>query len=218
MKTASVMGCVLAGCGLCLSVHLAHAQESPVGFYLGAGIGPSTIRQNPESDTGYYGLVRDEVGWNAVMGVRPLPYLGAEIGYVDFGSAHRYDYFAPGYSSTFDTLGHESASAPVAFAVGYLPLSPPWWDLYLKAGTARLHKSWDFIPQSSCFTPGPCVVSSAPSYAGAASEWDFAYGIGTQLKFGPLAYRLEYERVNANSSAGGGDPDLLSIGVAWTFF
>lgn len=196
-----------------LSAHTACAQESPVGLYVGAGIGPSTVRQEPEPDTGDYGLARDEWGWDVFMGVRPLPFLGAEIGYVDFSSARRYDYY-PG----IDVPGHSSASAPTGFVVGYLPLPLPWWDLYAKAGAARLHKSWDFAPQVACFGPGPCPSIAFSSYWGSATSWDFAYGVGTQLKFGPLAYRLEYERVNANGSTDGGDPDLLSFSVSWTFF
>lgn len=86
----------------------------------------------------------------------------------------------------------------------------------MKAGGARLHKSWDII------TPGPCSspYSCSPGYyaSGEDSNWDFAYGVGTQWKFGPVAWRLEYERVNVTGNEGGGDPDMLSAGVSWTFF
>ena len=40
-----------------------------------------------------------------------------------------------------------------------------------------------------------------------------AYGAGVQGKWGPLVVRGEYERINA----GGGDPDLLSLGAIWRF-
>jgi opacity protein-like surface antigen len=45
------------------------------------------------------------------------------------------------------------------------------------------------------------------------SSTDFAYGAGVQGKFGPPAIRAEYERISASS----GNPDLLSLGVTWTF-
>ena len=34
---------------------------------------------------------------------------------------------------------------------------------------------------------------------------------------GAAALDLEYERVNASGITGGGDPDLLFVGVSWTF-
>lgn len=210
MKAVSALGCVLAAGCLCLSAHSARAQETPLGFYVGAGGGTATLRQDPTPDTGYYGFVREDFGWDAFVGVRPLPYLGAELGYVDFSSGNRYDYY-PGYY----VPGHVSADAPVGFAVGYLPVQP-WWDLYLKAGAARLHRSWDFVPEADCGYAG-CGIAFA-SYPGSLTEWDFAWGLGTQWKFGPAAFRVEYQRVNTGGSANAGDPDLLSFGVSWTFF
>jgi hypothetical protein len=41
----------------------------------------------------------------------------------------------------------------------------------------------------------------------------FAYGAGVQAKLSSFGVRLEYERI----SVSGGDPDLLSLGVTWTF-
>jgi len=76
----------------CLSAQLASAQKNPLGLYVGAGLGTATIRQASELDTGYYGLSREQYGWDAFIGVRPPPYLGAEIGYLDVGSADRYQY------------------------------------------------------------------------------------------------------------------------------
>ncbi|MGH8320149.1 MAG: outer membrane beta-barrel protein [Steroidobacteraceae bacterium] len=173
------------------------------------------------ANPGDVGLVRRALGWDVFMGVRPLPYLGAEIGYLDFGSAHRHYYNIPTpYASNGEEFFRESADAPAAFAVGYLPFEPRW-DLYLKAGVARLHKSWDAIPPALCDTPASCsspTPLSSPSFPGDATSWDFAYGVGTQWKFGAAALRLEYERVNASGSANGGDPDLLSVGVSWLLF
>ncbi len=220
-KSARFFGwCLIAGGSLFLSAHSASAQEgptqsNPLGVYVGAGLGLSTIRQDSMVDTGGVGMVRGTEGWDAFLGIRPLPYLGAEIGYLDFGSAHRYEYTPEVGPSNDESRLHESADAPVAFAVGYIPLRP-WWDLYLKAGGARLHKSWNFDTPIACDlnTCSPFPGSSA----GAASDWDFAYGVGTQVNFGHVAWRLEYERVNATGNESGGDPDLLSVGVSWTFF
>jgi hypothetical protein len=71
-----------------LAAHVARAQESSsLGLYVGGDIGTATIRQDPGPDTGYRGLSQKDFGWDAFIGVRPLPYFGAEIDYLAFGSA-----------------------------------------------------------------------------------------------------------------------------------
>jgi hypothetical protein len=47
------------------------------------------------------------------------------------------------------------------------------------------------------------------------NDWstNVAFGLGVQGKLGSLAIRAEYERIAANA----GNPDLLSLGVTWTF-
>jgi hypothetical protein len=201
-----------------LSAPSAHAQERPLGLYVGAGFGSATVRQAPALDTDYFGQSRNDLGWNAFIGVRPLRYLGAEIGYLDFGNVSQ---GGPGRGYSLQA----SAKAPAGFAVGYLPVQP-WWDLYLKAGAARLRRTWTtqlFVAnfgRAYCPPLAPCP-STAPNpyaYAGAATQWDFAGGVGTQWKFGSIALRLEYERVSTSGNANAGDPDLLSVGVSWTFF
>jgi len=207
--------CLLVGCCLWLSVSSVRAQDGALGLYVGAGIGSSTIRQDPQPSTNDIGLVRGTQGWDVFLGMRPLRYLGAEIAYLDFGNARRYEYTPEVGPSNQQSLFHGSANAPAAFAVGYLPFEP-WWDLYLKAGVARLHKSWEFRTPIGCDLN---VCSPFPgSSVGTASDWDFAYGAGSQWRFGAMEWRVEYDRVNASGNASGGDPDLLSVGVSWTFF
>jgi Outer membrane protein beta-barrel domain len=219
VKSASVLGCVFAGCGLWLAAPSARAQENPLGLYVGAGVGNGSVRQEPTPDTGGYGLVRDDIGWDAFIGVRPIPFLGAEIGYTDFGSVDRRTYYFDPVSATYTSqvFGHVSAHSPTAFAVGYLPLPMPF-DVYGKLGAARLYKAWDFAPGPVCSPGTACPPGAIASFGGSATEWDFAWGIGTQWKAGPMALRVEYERVNTNGNANAGDPDLLSVGVSWTFF
>lgn len=221
VKSAKVLGwCLVAGGSLFLTTQPAQAQEgpppgNPLGVYAGVGLGMSTIRQDAEPSNGELDLSRSSVGEDVFLGIRPLPYLGAEIGYVDFGSAHRYESTPELEPTNAESRFHESADAPVAFAVGYVPLQP-WWDLYVKAGGAYLHKSWDSLTQPICTD---CLGMSSGYYqSGSDSNWDFAYGVGTQINYGPVAWRLEYQRVNATGNQSSGDPDLLSVGVSWTFF
>lgn len=200
--------------GLCLGVsaHSVRAQESTLGVYAGAGVGSATVRQDPQAAAGNIGLSHGALGWDVFLGVRPTRYLGAEVGYFDFGKAHHYVFTPQVGPSNQESRLQASSSAVAGFAVGYLPLER-WWDLYAKAGIARLHKSWDYR------TPIACDLNICAPFPGSTSSstsgWGFAYAVGTQWKFGPLAVRLEYDRINANRNIGGGDPDLLSVGVSW---
>jgi opacity protein-like surface antigen len=224
-KSARILGfCMVAGGSLLLAAHSARAQEgptptNPLGVYVGAGLGLSDIRQNPEPDSSDLSMDRSTVGWDAFVGLRPVPYLGAEIGYLDFGSAHQYAYAFTPTALPPQSRFHESADAPVAFAVGYIPLQP-WWDLYVKAGGASLHKAYDSETPGTCPPGAYCPVGydAEVYFSERNSSWGFAYGVGTQVSFGPVAWRLEYVRVNATGNYFGGDPDMLSAGVSWRFF
>ena len=73
-------------------------------------------------------------------------------------------------------------------------------DVYGKLGMARLQTN-----TTVCCSLSPYTLSS--------SNTDFAYGLGAQVKFSNIALRVEYERISDR----GGDPDLLDVGVTWTF-
>ena len=125
-------------------------------------------------------------------GIRPISIFGVEYDYMNFGSPNGTDgpYSASG-SSTY---------ANAVFGVGYLPLPLPMLDVYGKLGIARLYNS------ATVYGPG------APNYQNYTNS-DFAYGIGTQIKLGNLAVRAEFERISESS----GSPDMLSVGVNFTF-
>ncbi len=61
----------------------------------------------------------------------------------------------------------------------------------------------------------PISPSAVTTIETNTSDWNtnFAYGAGLQGKIGALAIRAEYERI----SASGGNPDIISLGVTWTF-
>src|SRR5260370_27327716 len=59
--------------------------DNLAGFYVGAGAGYSTIRSD-DSAYGLPGYYNDhQTAWKAIAGIRPLPMLGAEYEYIDFG-------------------------------------------------------------------------------------------------------------------------------------
>jgi len=166
---------------------------NPAGIYLGAAIGSSNVRNDGYYSSNYYGIDNRNTAWQLTAGVRPISVVGAEYDYINFGSPN--GTYGPYYSS-----GNSNTYANALFGVGYLPLPLPMLDVYGKLGIAKLYNS------ATVYGPG------APYYQNNTNT-DFAYGVGTQVKFGNLAVRAEYERISENS----GSPDILSVGVTFTF-
>jgi opacity protein-like surface antigen len=168
-------------------------------FYVGAGVGQSTLRQD------YYQIDTHVTGWKAVAGWRPLNSFGAEVEYADFGSKD-VTYVSSATTTQISTDAHATA----AFALLYLPVPVPWFDLYAKAGPARVQSN-----TSVRFTP---VICPAPTSCGTSSTDDssrtsVAWGAGGQFKFGWPAVRLEYERFAGSQ----GTDALLTLAVTANF-
>jgi opacity protein-like surface antigen len=192
------------------------AADNLLGFYAGLGAGDSTVRsdRNFASDYGYYDYDHDHhTAWKAMVGIRPLAVIGAELEYIDFGhpggDAGYYNYE---YNYYYGPDSHPRAIA--AFGVGHIPLPLPFLDVYAKAGVARLHTNVNGF-DGSCGYDGfnPCAPTAVePSH----SVWDtrFAYGAGVQYRFFfGMSVRAEYERISSPY----GDPDLFSVGATYTF-
>lgn len=178
--------------GVCCGTASA-SDINPLGFYIGAGVGQSNVRNNGYYSSNYYGFDNRDTAWQLTVGMRPISPFGVEYDYIDFGSPS-------GYSGSYYTNGNSNTTASALFAVGYLPLPVPYFDVYGKIGVARL--------ESDATVFGP----NAP-YRQNFTNSDLAYGAGAQWKFANIAIRAEYERIRDNS----GDPDLLDVGVTWTF-
>jgi len=183
--------------------------DNPAGFYLGAGAGYSTVRSDDPA-YGYPGYFDDhQAAFKVFAGVRPIPFVGAEIEYIDFGQPGRhhgyYDY------NDYGTDSHPRAGA--LFAVGYLPIPVPFFDIYGKAGVARLSTDVSTIVTPGC--PSGDTCTTLPSYLIRHDETfnKFAYGVGVQSKIWNVSFRAEYERISSSF----GDPDALTVGAAWNF-
>jgi hypothetical protein len=204
MRTSVTLPAILAVCACAASTRA--LAEDPVGFYLGAGVGYSTVR----SDDPAYGLPGyfndHQTAWKAIAGIRPISIVGAEVEYIDFGHP-THDYGANGYGS-YGLDSHPRAG--VLFGVGYLPLPIPFFDIFGKAGVARLQTDVTTATAGFC-PPLPC---NNPIYT-RHNETDnkFAYGVGVQSKAWGFAFRAEYERISSQF----GDPDALTVSATWTF-
>jgi len=166
---------------------------NPLGFYIGAGVGGSNVRNNGYYSGNYYGFNDHDTAWQLTAGVRPISPLALEFDYIDFGSPN-------GYAGLFSTNGNADMTASAVFAVGYLPMPVPFFDLYGKIGVARLQTDTNVLGPH-----GPFRLSY--------TDTDLAYGAGVQWKFSNIAVRAEYERISDSN----GDPDAFVIGVNWTF-
>jgi opacity protein-like surface antigen len=182
---------------------------NPVGLYFGAGVGESTIR----SDDPGYGLPAyyndHQTAWKAIIGVRPISFVGAEVEYIDFGQSGRHN----GYDEV-NYYGYDShPTAPVLFGLGYLPIPIPYIDIYAKAGVARLRLTANDYTSQPCGTAAGnnCLVISGRSDV---TQTKFAYGGGVSSKL-PLGFtvRAEYERIASPY----GDPDAFTVSALWTF-
>jgi OmpA-OmpF porin, OOP family len=180
--------------------------DDPVGFYLGAGVGYSTVR----SDDPAYGLPGyfndHQTAWKVIGGIRPLPIVGAEVEYIDFGHPD-HDYGANGFAN-YGLDSHPRAAA--LFGVGYLPLPVPFFDVFAKAGIARLQTD---VTTFTCAPSSTCTGANEGFFRQNQTDNRFAYGVGVQSKAWGFAFRAEYERISSQF----GDPDALTVSATWTF-
>jgi hypothetical protein len=203
MRPGNLLAILAAGA--CMACAPAMA-ENPVGFYLGAGVGYSTIRSDDPA-YGYPAYYNDhQTAWKAIAGVRPISVLGAEIEYIDFGQPG-HDYGSSGY----DQYGLDShPRAGVLFGVGYLPIPIPFVDIYGKAGVARLKMDVTTYDPPTCSNGHNCQQTYTRNEQ---TDTKFAYGVGLQSKWWGVAFRAEYERISSQY----GDPDALTVSATWTF-
>jgi opacity protein-like surface antigen len=209
MKPISWTFAALMAVGAC-GASTAALADDPVGFYIGAGVGESTVR----SDNPGYGLPGyyndHQTAWQGVLGIRPLSIVGVEAEYIDFGqpsSRHR-NFDDPRF---FGEDSHPRAAA--VFGVGYLPIPVPYVDIFAKAGAARLRMDITQLNTAPCVSGGNCpnVIGESRN---SITQTKFAYGVGVQSKlpFG-VTVRAEYERISSPF----GDPDALMASAFWRF-
>jgi hypothetical protein len=147
--------------------------------------------------------------YKAMIGIRPISLVGAELAYIDFG--HPSGTVGTGGTANTTASADVSLKGPAAFAILYLPV--PVVDVYLRVGLARLQTK----ANATVTLTGPLCIDTVAicHYSGtsSANNTGVAAGVGAQFKWGAAAVRGEDERF----SAAGGNPGLVSIGRTWTF-
>ena len=155
----------------------------------------------PKSDT----FREDHTAFKVMVGLRPLPSLGAELSYLDFGHPA---------GSLFGKPADASMRGESAFGVVYLPV--PMVDVFVRAGAAHIQSivtgfAPNGIPDNVCVVGVPCGTSRSPIRQDRNST-NFASGGGVQFKFDAWAVRAEYERFNF----AGQSPSLAPLGLTWS--
>jgi len=164
------------------------------GFYLGAGIGQSWMKNEID------GTNNNNFGFDVTAGIRPLPWFSAEVSYVDLG----------GYRNYYNCFGcyddrHTRADGGAAFGVLYLPIPHSIAEFYGKAGVARLATHESGFPYY-CATQCNYVVDDE-------TNTGFAWGAGVQLHWWNFALRAGYEQFQNQV----GRPSMLTAGAYVNF-
>jgi hypothetical protein len=186
--------------------------DNPLGAYIGAGVGVSNVGSD-NNNYGYYGGYHDhDAAWKVIAGVRPLPFVGGEVEYIDFGSGNGDNgYYGSNY---FYSNASSHPKATVLYGLGYLPLPLPFLDVYGKLGVARLQSDITTYAYRAGYCAPPYSACSAPTaYRTDQTDTKFAYGAGVQAKFQDFAFRAEYERISSQF----GDPAAFTVSATWTF-
>jgi Outer membrane protein beta-barrel domain len=173
--------------------HAARADDSLL--YAGASLGQGNTK------VGQINFNKTDLGWKAVVGTRPLRWLGAEVAYIDFGNP----------KETYPLAQSRArATGAAAYGLFYLPLPLPLVDVYAKAGLARVHTT-----ANSYSTTGTCTIGNPDCglFALDRKNTQPTYGVGAQAHLGDLAARLEYEHFET----AGGSPSLLTLGFTYSF-
>src|SRR5580704_16774673 len=126
---------LLASIASFLPPRITAAGDDPFGFYVGGALGHATLRTGNIPflqellGTTPAAISEHDTGWKAVMGVRPLSMVGAELEYIDFGRGNG---TIPSTFQIGNVQGDLRAHAGALFGVGYLPLPLPLLDVYAK--------------------------------------------------------------------------------------
>ena len=197
------------------------AQADPLDLYLGASFGQAHIRAQLDGLSGPSGTLGSlgsfdstKSAYQAMLGIRLISFLGAEVDYMDLGqqSIRGPGQPVPGEPGSYVSAEQVSQKGEAAFGMLYLPV--PVIDVYVKAGVS--HITTDMSATINSPGVGTCSAVDSPncglSHAShSSSDVGFAYGAGVQWKLGQWAVRGEYERFDA----AGANPSLLSIGMTF---
>ncbi len=187
MRSSWIMGSALASV---LGVGTAAAEN---GVYAGAALGEvgADIAGGPDAvfDT-------EDAASKVIVGWRPLDWIAVEGSYLDLGEVTQTQNFPDFSDFNLEQTGH-LVSGVFLWDIALV-------DLFAKVGVVR----WSADLSVSTFA-GPVQAEDDGT--------ELAWGVGAQARFGKLAVRLEYERFDIDTIGGIEPPEMISVGLTWTF-
>jgi OOP family OmpA-OmpF porin len=179
---------------LCGASGIAAAQVNPfagLSPYVGIGAGQSDFDVS-NRDWGLGGVDDDtDTAWRVFAGVRLFQFIGAELGYIDFGR------------TTGELGGKAKAKGVDLVALGVLPfvVGSHEFDAFVKAGGYW----WD------ANISGTTLGSDLDG----GNDFDYTYGAGVQYHFSNFGVRAEWQRYN--DTFGRVDTDVMMGSVMFRF-
>ncbi|MBM4221006.1 MAG: hypothetical protein FJ170_03545 [Gammaproteobacteria bacterium] len=161
---------------------------------------PVGVGSNPD-------FAGSDVTYNFVAGWMFNPYIGIEVGYIDFGQATD-DLELPEACSTFRCSSRQWTSELKrdgfqAFLIGSLPLNDSV-DLYGKLGAITWEADYQGYERSQLYASGFPLPPQNPEINGSRRGKDWAYGFGANLRtdspFGLRADFTYYDFSDSDSS------------------
>ena len=189
------------------------------GFYVGAGIGQFSTEidelslvEDGESESVPLGFDDDDTGFKVFAGYQFLTWLGAEIGYVDGGTASE-SYSDPDLGSL--KLEADVSALTIA-AVGTLPIGD-MFELYGKLGMAFWEGDLAFTATGAICDELQAIGESCSASDSDDGE-DFYYGIGAGINIGErFNVRIEYEVFEIDPQDVDADGTFLSASAVYRF-
>jgi opacity protein-like surface antigen len=155
---------LLAGTAMAQTADSNNGMQSNGLLYIGAGVSRNEVDGITHTGEPFADL--DKTAWKVFAGFRPLRVFALEADYMDLGNRT--------YSIIGGTDTHADAKAWAGYAVGFLPLPVPYFDLFAKAGAAR----WTVNANQSSAGQLPPSSFFAISDQGTS----FAWGLGAQAQ------------------------------------
>lgn len=188
---------------------------NPLGIYVGAGVGQADVSLDrfPAGASNPTSFSEHAAGWKALVGLRPVPWLGVEVEYVDLG--HPNTILSGAASATASGVpATAKVNGQALFGLAYLPLA--LIDVYGKLGVSRLHTRGDtaaigIVGVDTCFFQ-PEALGCRP-FRNDRQATSLAWAGGVQVKLSAIGLRVDYERFRSGSVR----PGLAGLTVSWTF-
>ena len=179
------------------AVFAAPAAATETGFYIGGGLGISSLdARDFDPDYAHLRFEDEDFGAKIFAGYRPFKYFAVEAGYTDFGN----DKVWEGGNAQFYEEADIHVTMWSGYAVGLIPLSGKV-DLFGKLGYA----SWDVDNR---------VNSRGETEDRSTSGSDLAFGAGVNFRFNKLGARFEGDWLEIPDTSG---VFLFSISLTYIF-